>query len=423
MAAMKKTIDINIAGQLFRIDEDAWTILKHYLDHVSARFSTEQGGEETIADIEARIAEIFGGGGDPPTLVSKDMVDNMINIMGAPEDYYDDSPSVGNRTIYTRKSMYDPNSPSARLGKALSEFFKAFGKVMSAIIRVIAVILGIIFTVTGFILFFSFLLVIFFNNAPFFTSVMEPEIINTHTLLSIVLNSHMVWPVLILTGIIVLIPLAALIWVGIKMIFNIRERFKVLNIILFVVWVASLCALGVFLGLQLSVYADRENIEKRITLDPAPEILWIAPAQRQSDISYDKYVTVDHLRFFIDTENDRLYSSARLNIFGNDNGSGWISVEKRAFSNSDLEARDNARKIEYNWRLSGDTLYLDEFYTLPDGDSWNGSFVDIDISLPEGTEVRCVEGASFAAWMFRIHDEDSGRWQIEDGYLRRMTEE
>ncbi|MCK7541611.1 MAG: hypothetical protein MZV63_67370 [Marinilabiliales bacterium] len=101
-------------------------------------------------------------------------------------------------------------------------------------------------------------MLIFFSNAPFLTSAMEPEMTNIHTLLSIVLNSNMVWPVLILTALVVLIPLAALTWLGIKMIFRIREKFRVLNIVLFVVWIASLCALGVFLGLQLSVYSNRE---------------------------------------------------------------------------------------------------------------------------------------------------------------------
>ena len=46
---MKRTLDINIAGQLFRIDEDAWEVLKQYLDHVHARFKTEQGGDEKDA--------------------------------------------------------------------------------------------------------------------------------------------------------------------------------------------------------------------------------------------------------------------------------------------------------------------------------------------------------------------------------------
>lgn len=419
---MKKTININIAGQLFRIDEEAWEMLRHYLDHVSARFSSEQGGDETVADIEARIAEIFGGGNEPPTLVSREMVNDMINIMGAPEDYYEDTAVSGRGRVYTRKSMYDPNTLSARVGKALSEFFRAFGKLMSAIIRVIAIILGVVFTVLGFILLFTFGLLIFFNNAPFLTSVMEPELLNTHTLLSIVLNSNMVWPVLILAALVVLIPMAALTWLGIKMIFNIRERFRIPAIIIFVVWVASLCALGVFLGLQLSVYSNREFVEKRVSLEPAPEILWIASGATAEGITYDETASVDNFTFYLDTQNKRVHATPELNIYGSENGSGFISVDKRACSNSETEARANARAIEYNWRLSGDTLYLDEYFSLPAGSRWNGSLVDIDISLPEGTEVRSVTGTSLSTWLFRTRHPEATAWRITDGYPKIIEE-
>lgn len=419
---MKKNLDINIAGQLFRVDEDAWEVLKHYLDHVSARFRTEQGGDETLADIEARIAEIFGGGKEPPTLVSKEMVTGMINTMGAPEDYYDDGPAAKNKTLYVRKSMYDPNSPSARFGKALSEFFRAFGKLMSAILRVFAIGFGALFTLTGFLLLFSFVLVIFFNNAPFFVSVMEPEMTNTHDLLRIVLNTTTVWPLLILAAVVTLLPLAGLIWLGIKLIFNIKERFRVMSIVLFVVWIASLCALAVILSLQLSVYSNRESTEKRMVLNPAPGTLWIAPMKKQADISYDKSASADDFRFFLDTSSDRLYASADLNISGSDTTAGYISVERWACSNSDSEARDYARKVEYNWKLSGDTLYLDEYFSLPAGSRWNGSLVDIDVSLPEGTIIRMVEGALPESLKFSTWDPEARAWQIKDGYLTRLDD-
>ena len=419
---MKKTININIAGQLFRIDEEAWDMLRHYLDHVSARFSSEQGGEETVADIEARIAEIFGGGNEPPTLVSREMVTEMINIMGAPEDFYDDTTVSGRGRFHTRKSMYDPNSLSARVGKALSAFFRAFGKLMSVIIRVIAIILGVTFTITGFLLLFTFGLLIFFNNAPFLTSVMEPEMLNTHTLLSIVLNSNMVWPVLILAALVVLIPMAALTWLGIKMIFNIRERFRIPAIVIFVVWVASLCALGVFLGLQLSVYSNREFVENRVILESAPEVLWIASGDTSDGITYDEKATVDNFTFFLDRRNERLHATPELNIYGSDNGSGFISVERRACSNSESEARANARAIDFNWRVSGDTLYLDEYFSLPAGSRWNGALVDIDISLPEGTEVRCVNGTSLSTWLFRTRHPEVTAWRVEEGYLKAIDE-
>jgi hypothetical protein len=419
---MKKTIDINIAGQLFRIDEEAWEILKHYLNHVSARFKSEQGGEETMADIEARIAEIFGGGNEPPTLISKDMVNNMINIMGAPEDYYDDKFPAGSGTTYIRKSMYDPNSFSARVGRGLSDFFRAFGKVISAIIRVIAVILGSVFTIFGFIMLFTFVLVIFFNNAPFFASVTEPGLTNTHTLLSIVLNSNMVWLILILAALVTLIPMAALIWLGIKMIFRIRERFRIAGIVLFVVWIASLCALGVLLGLQLSVYSNHETVAKKVNLDPAPKTLWIATGAKLHEDAYDELSTVDHFRFYRNSGTGRIFATAELSIYGNDNGTGWISVERRACSNSDNEAWANAQAIEYNWSLSGDTLYLDDFFSLPSGRKWNGSLVDIEISLPEGTEVKCVPGTSLSTWLFRTHEPEADEWYIRDGHLRIRTE-
>jgi hypothetical protein len=419
---MKKTMNINIAGQLFRIDEEAWQILTRYLEHVSARFKTEQGGDETLADIESRIAEIFGGGKEPPVLVSGEMVNDMINIMGAPEDYYDESSVSPGSIVYTRKSMYDPNSLSARTGRALSSFFKAFGKMMSAIFRIIAIIFGVIFTVVGFILLFTFVIVIFFNNAPLITSVMEPEIINAHTLLSVVLSSNIVWPVLILTAIVVLLPLAGLTYLGIKLIFNIREKLRILGIIMFVIWIAAACCLGVFLGLQLSVYAASEKMEEKISLESPPEILWIAPLGRVSEISYDKAASVDHFTFYVNTPDDQLYATADLNIYGSDDNSAWISVEKRASSNSDTEAWTNARAIGYNWKLSGDTLYLDEFFSLPAGNKWNGSLVDINVSLPEGTKVRCVPGTSLATWHCHVYEADIRLWLIEDGYLRRVTE-
>ena len=154
---MKKTMNINIAGQLFRIDEDAWEILTHYLDHVATRFRKEQGGDETLADIESRIAEIFGGGKEPPVLVSKEMVSDMINTMGAPEDYYDDNSVNRDSTAFTPASRC--TTPTAFLpvpAKPSSDFFRALGKVLSAIFRVIAIFFGVIFTIIGFVLLFSF---------------------------------------------------------------------------------------------------------------------------------------------------------------------------------------------------------------------------------------------------------------------------
>ena len=417
---MRKTININIAGQLFRVDEDAYQILSRYLEHVSARFRTEPGGEETISDIETRIAEIFGGGNEPPTLISKEMVRDMINIMGAPEDYYDEASTVNGGTSYTRKAMYDPNSLSARTGKFLSDFFKGLGKILSAIWRVIAIIIGCLFTVFSFVMLFTFILVLFFHNAPFLKDVIEPEITNLNMLLSIVLNVRMVSLVIILTGIVLILPLAALAYLGIKMIFNIKERSRTLNIIAFVTWIASACALAVILSLQLVVYADHERVEERITMNNPPDTIYIAAGRKVASLEYDDFTSVDEFSLYRQKSADRLFGTVDLNIFGSDTTTGWLSVEKRASSNSDIEAIDNARAISFNWKFRADTLYIDEFFSLPSGRKWNASMVEIDLAVPDNSVIKFVPGSDHSRWMFEMHNPETTTFQMKGWELQAL---
>ena len=56
---MKKTFTINISGSVFHIEEDAYEMLQKYLISLNNHFGGSDEGKEIIADIEARIAEIF----------------------------------------------------------------------------------------------------------------------------------------------------------------------------------------------------------------------------------------------------------------------------------------------------------------------------------------------------------------------------
>ena len=85
---MNKTVNINLAGILFHIDEDAFLKLQNYLDTIKQSFVNEPGRDEIISDIEARIAELFSQKrGDVSQVISTTDVAEMIAIMGEPEDY------------------------------------------------------------------------------------------------------------------------------------------------------------------------------------------------------------------------------------------------------------------------------------------------------------------------------------------------
>jgi len=411
---MEKTLNINLNGQLFRIDDETFQILSRYLDHVANRFRTEPGGEETIADIETRIAEIFGGGSEPPRLVSREMVEEMIKIMGAPEDYYDQSVAARNEQTPSRRSLFNPNSLTARASRSFSTGRQALSTALSILFRGLAVLLGSVFTLVGFLLLLIFVLLFFFNDAPFMKSAMEQGVVNVPMLLSIVLNGDLVRTIWILSALVILLPLAALCYLGIKLIFKIREGSKALRMTVFITWVAAFCALAVLLLLKLSAYTARQHFEERAVLDHPPKTLWIAPLKKLADTSFDARAAAGQFNFWKNSSSGQLFCTADLNIFASDTSSGWISVDKWAFSNSETAARQNAHKIVFSWKCSGDTLYLDEFFTPSDDGKWNGSIVLIDLCLPIGTTFKAVPGCSLSAWRYDMRHPDAAQFRVEE---------
>lgn len=107
---MNKTVNINLANTLFHIDDEAYNRLRRYLESIKRSFSGTAGSDEIIADIEARVAELFleKMENDRQVITQKE-VDAVINIMGQPEDYmvdediFEDEPRK-TQTQTTRKT-------------------------------------------------------------------------------------------------------------------------------------------------------------------------------------------------------------------------------------------------------------------------------------------------------------------------------
>jgi len=103
---MNKTININLGGYFFHIDETAYQKLRRYLDAISKSLSDDpQGKNEIIADIEARISELLSEKiTDARQVVNEQDISNIIKIMGEPEDYEENETGyTDNSSSYQRK--------------------------------------------------------------------------------------------------------------------------------------------------------------------------------------------------------------------------------------------------------------------------------------------------------------------------------
>ncbi len=83
---MNKTVTVNIGGMVFHIEELAYEKMKKYLEAIRGYFTTSEGRDEIIQDIESRMAEMFSEKlGTSRQVVTDEDVEFVINKMGRPE--------------------------------------------------------------------------------------------------------------------------------------------------------------------------------------------------------------------------------------------------------------------------------------------------------------------------------------------------
>ncbi len=85
---MNKTVNINLGGMFFHIDEDAYQKLTRYFDAIKRSLSNSTGQDEIIKDIEMRIAELISEKHtSEKQVINLRELDEIIAVMGQPEDY------------------------------------------------------------------------------------------------------------------------------------------------------------------------------------------------------------------------------------------------------------------------------------------------------------------------------------------------
>lgn len=112
---MQRIIQINIAGRMLPIEEDAYLLLKDYLNALHRQFADEESQEEIIYDIEYRIAELFTirlqngahaiDGGD---------VGKVIENLGTPSALGGQTQFSSPPVLYVQKEQANSDNPYSR---------------------------------------------------------------------------------------------------------------------------------------------------------------------------------------------------------------------------------------------------------------------------------------------------------------------
>jgi|WetSurMetagenome_2_1015567.scaffolds.fasta_scaffold01434_9 phage shock protein PspC (stress-responsive transcriptional regulator) len=479
---MDKTININIAGTLFQIDDEAYRILRDYLQAINNRFRNVQGGHETIEDIESRIAEIFQSQKSSAGVISKDNVEKMISIIGKPEDF-DLNESEPDAPVYTsqRKRMYrnpedtiisgvcggigaylntDPvlirilfvlfavffgvgffvyialwialppanndtqkremygnayhsansynkqpgeTSPdgstmynrgyynTSRLDNAFNEIFRAVGRVFYIALRIILIIIGISLVITGFLCILSFVMIFVFKMPGAITAEgLNMSLTYFPDFLNYVVNPSLTPWIIGLVFVVLFLPMIAMIYWGVKMIFWFKANDGIFSLAGLVLWVISLAALAILLFNDGISFAETAKTATQSILTPSPDTLYVKTSNKISDLRYDKEFSIMHDDYsvLINDEKKELYIRPYLNVRQSDDDVTMVKVRKRSSGRSKIDAMKRTDGLLYNYRFSGDTLFVDEYFTITSGRKWSADNVGINLYIPKGTILK-----------------------------------
>ncbi|OJV25594.1 MAG: hypothetical protein BGO32_00860 [Bacteroidetes bacterium 37-13] len=112
---MKKTVNINIGGIAFNIDEDAYLKLHEYLEAISKKLGNTDAAKEVIQDIEARLAELFSANKNAEKeVVDIEDVNAAIAAMGKPEDIAGESETINSNEETTAQTTTKSSSRFTR---------------------------------------------------------------------------------------------------------------------------------------------------------------------------------------------------------------------------------------------------------------------------------------------------------------------
>ncbi len=517
---MNKTLDINIANQIFHIDEQAFKILKKYLDDIKTYLSKEESRDEIIQDIEARIAELFIERmiSDKQVINDND-VNEVIKVMGQPEDYNlsdeDDNSNSSRTSGNAEKKLYrdremayisglsagmahylnveviwirliwilftvfstgwlilayiilwilvpeakttaeklamkgepvnlsniekkikegydnvsekikgvDVEKHSKNAQSSISSFFSQLEKFLLSLGKVILKIIGFLLLLVSGIgllgLIFSALGV---GGVGLFAAADFNDFIRTD---AFIMSSIVpTWLIITAAFVSAMVPMLFIFIFSLKMLFsNVKRPNLTFSISMVSIWVLAVATL-IFSAINAEsrnrirgeyVITDTLNIQENDTLF----------VKMKGDLNYTNTPFRHNSSITVFDENNKkmLYDSdIDVKFHSTTDDQAYIRISKFTYDFNENEARDQSKKMIYNYEIEENKITLNAFMLAPIDLRYNSRGIDIDIYLPEGVSIAMNENVDdFLKNRFenyKIEDPFDKIFLIEDNMLK-----
>jgi len=313
-----------------------------------------------------------------------------------------------------------PNSRAYRkTTNGLNQFIHGLGQVIVVLFKAFLILIGFSFLVAG-VVTLAALVTLLFHHFPWFPiqSWDLPSFSLNH-FLGIFFDPVNLPVIQVCLALTVGIPLVALVYGGIKLMFRIRTRDRVLGLTTFILWLISTITLVSLSAIEARHFRRENRIVRTAVLDVPPGDTLFLHMRSRADMGIaDNEIWIfdddDDVAYVVDDRT--LFIRPELDILPSGNEKAVMEFRQEARGYTRELAAVHAESIEYGWSLEGKHLIIDPYYTPGAGEKFRAQKLDIRLRIPVGTVIYMEEGLEDILQWHIDNDRDMRRWELPGKY-------
>jgi phage shock protein PspC (stress-responsive transcriptional regulator) len=282
-----------------------------------------------------------------------------------------------------------------------SDFFEVLGRILLVFVKVILIIIGTSLVIAGIGILIGVI------TLPFVGIHLFPFESYNFSLGDLLLPFTDPVSVTLLTvsiTLLILIPVAAMIYGLVKLIFNIKTSSRGLGIGALTLWLVCLFSIIGIVAFESANYSDfgRESLSQELL--PGSDTLFIEMNGDQEEYLQDESLIDLNDKWFLLEDAKAYYGRITIDIEKATGDSFVLEIEKESKGRTWDNAKENAAHIDYAFRSRENTLILDPYYSVKLDYKWRFPRVETTLRVPEGKVV--VLGRETRDYLEGIHNVD-----------------
>lgn len=285
------------------------------------------------------------------------------------------------------------NSGVARkVGNLFHRIITLIGNLVILCIKFFGKLIGIVFIVCGIIGLLSLMSVPF--GLPTFISIGNSGAMSSvdvqHVLHNLVGGSGMLNWIMIAGFLVCGIPLLALAFLGVKLLFNFRTGIRGVGLVFLSLWIIGIFmsfTIGTLVATDFSSEGSKsETVELQLNADP-DQVINLALNHDLGEDEPKNGVDVFNLSLLTPGNSTKLYGKPEFTINMAKTGGPKLVIKRMARAKKKQDAVERASRIDYGFVANDTALLLNGYFEIPEDELWRTQEVELELLLPVGYTV------------------------------------